>query len=63
MIHWLFHKDHKLVQEKVLIENCWDAHVEMQKEANLVLMKDQDWFYQVAPLRLLGLITLRVKSL
>ena len=35
----------------------------MQIESNLLLMKDQGWFKNVDPLRLLGLVTLRLHGL
>ena len=59
----MFHKELKLVQDKVIMEECWESHWELQTEANLVLMKDQGWFYKLAPLGLHGLVTLRVKGM
>ena len=45
------------------MEKCWASYWEIQQESNLVLMKDQGCFYQVDTLRVLGLVTLRVKVL
>ena len=63
MIHWVFRKDHELVQDKVLVDNFWESHAELQKESKLVLMKYQGWFYKLASLMILGLVTLRVQVL
>ena len=60
MIHWVFHKELELVQEKVFMDKFWESHWGMQIESNLVLMKYPVWFYQVDTLRLLGLVTLIV---
>ena len=40
VIHRVFNKENKLVQEKAPMENCWSSHWDLQTEANLVLMKD-----------------------
>ena len=45
------------------MEKCWASHWELQKEAILVLMKDQGWFYHLDPLGLLSLETFRVQVL
>ena len=60
MIHWVCYKEPELLQDKVLMEKCWASHWDLHPEEKLLLMKDQGWFYQVDPLRLLGLETLRV---
>ena len=38
------------------MDNFWVSHWDHHTEANLVLMNNNDWFYQVAPLRLLGAV-------
>ena len=53
----------KLEQDNVLMEKFRVSHWEPKTEANLVLMKDQVWFYQVDPFSLLGCVTLRVQGL
>ena len=63
MIHWVFHTEHNLVQDKFLMEKCWSSHVELRTEANLVLIKDQVCLYEVDPLRVLGLVTLMLQVL
>ena len=45
------------------MENWWSSHWELQTEANLVLINYQGLFYQMAPLKLLGFVTLRVPVL
>ena len=60
MTHWVFHKELKLVQDKVIMEECWESHWELQTETNMMLMKDEGFFYHVDYLRLLGLINLMV---
>ena len=52
-----------MLQDKVIMKKCWASHWELQTEANLVLMKNQGSFYQLDPLRLLGLVTLRYQAL
>ena len=59
----MFHKELKLVQDKVIMEECWESHWELQTEANLVFVKDQGWFYQMDSLRVLFMVTLRVQGL
>ena len=61
MIHWVFHKEHKLVEEKVLIVKCW--MLEMQTEVNLGLSKEQIWYLQMDPLRMSKIKTLRVQCM
>ena len=62
VIHWVFHKENKLAQDKFLIEKCQEPHPELQIEANLVLMKDEGQLYQVDLLRVLVLVALRMGS-
>ena len=59
----MFHKELKLVQDKVLMDKFWESYWYLQIEANLVLMKYQGWFYIVDQLRLLVLVIFRVQSL
>ena len=33
------------------MEKCWSSYTEMQKEAKLGLINNQEWFYQAATLR------------
>ena len=42
------------------MDKCWVSHWYLQIEANLVLMKYQGCYYQMYPLRFLGLFTLSV---
>ena len=63
MIHLVFHKELKLVQDEFLMEKCWESHWELQAEIKLVLMKDQGCFYQEGTLRLIGLVNLREQVL
>ena len=62
-MNWVFHKEHKLVQDKVLMNKCWELHTDMKTEVNPVMMNHQGWLYQVESLRVLRLVTLRVKGL
>ena len=32
VIHYVFNKEHKLLQYKVLMEKCWASHADLQKE-------------------------------
>ena len=50
-IHWVFHKETKLVQYKAIMDKCWVAHSEFHKEANLGIMKYQVKSYQAERLR------------
>ena len=59
----VFHEELKWVKYKVLMKKCWASHWGMQTEANLVLIKDQVWFYQVDLLRLLGIVAMRVQGM
>ena len=59
----MFHKELNLVQDKFLVENCWESNWGFNTEARLVLMNNQILFYKVAPLELLGLVTLIVQVL
>ena len=63
MIYLVFHEELKWVKYKVLMKKCWASHCGMQTEANLVLIKDQVWFYQVDLLRLLGIVAMRVQGM
>ena len=47
------------MQDKVIMEECWESHWELQTEANLVLMKDQVCFYQVASFELTWVVNLK----
>ena len=45
------------------MDNFWTSNWGLKTEANLVMMRDQVWFYQVDPLSLLGLANFVVKGL
>ena len=63
MIHWVCHKELKLLQDKVLMEKCWEEHWELHTKVNLVFIKDQVWFYHVDHLRLIGSVTVRMQMM
>ena len=53
----------KMVQDKVLLDKCWASNWELHTEANLALIKDKGWYYQVDTLVLLGFLILRAQGL
>ena len=63
MIHRVYHRELKLVKDKVLVDKCWALHLELQTESSLLLMKYMGLFYKLYPSGLLGLVTLRVQGL
>ena len=45
------------------MEKCCASHIELHTEAKLGIMMNQGLFNQVSPLRVLGMVTLKVKVL
>ena len=52
-----------MVEEKVLLKNCWASKLEKQSEANLGVMKEKGQFLQMYPFRVSIIKILRVQCL
>ena len=49
MIHWVCHKELKLLQDKVLMEKCWEEHWELHKKGKLGVYKGSGMVLSCGP--------------